>query len=169
MLELRVHNGEEFVTLEFEHSLLSLSKWESIHKKSFLSNEGLKPTEQIDYYQCMLVTPGVDREIVTTLSPEDYDTLWSYINTPQSASSVPRDESQSGTREIQTSELLYTWMVLLEIPFHPTETWHLSRASMLIEMVSYKKTPPKKKSTMDRLSDIMKTNNANKEALQTRG
>lgn len=169
MLELRVHNGEEFVTLEFEHSLLSLSKWESIHKKSFLSSPGLKPTDQLDYYRCMLVTPGVDRSIVNTLSPEQYDELWSYINTPQTASSVPKDESQSGPKEVQTSELIYTMLTLLEIPFIPTETWHLSRTSMLIEMVSYKKTPPKKKSTMDRLSDIMKTNAANKEALSTRG
>lgn len=169
MLELRVHSGEEFVTLEFEHSLLSLSKWESIHKVSFLSNQGLKPSDQLDYYKCMLVTPGVDRELVNTLTPAQYDELWSYINTPQTASSVPKDESQAGPREVQTSELIYTMLTLLEIPFVPTETWHLSRTSMLIEMVSFKKTPPKKKSTMDRMADIMKTNNANKERLQTRG
>lgn len=168
MLELRVHNGEEFVTLEFEHSLLSLSKWESIYKKAFLSNEGKKPTEQIDYYRCMLLTPGVDKDIVNTLSPEQYDELWTYVNTPQTASSVPKDESQSGPSEIQTSELLYTWLTLLEIDWS-CETWHLSRLSMLIEMVSYKKSPPKKKSKFDQLSDIMRINAANKEKLQTRG
>lgn len=169
MLELKVHDGEEYVTLQFEHSLLSLSKWESKHKKPFLSRGGISPGQQTDYFRDMLVTPGVDPDLVYRLDPEKLEELWTYINTPQTASSVPRDENQKGPSEVQTSELIYTWLVLLEIPFHPVETWHISRVTMLVEMVTLKKTPPKKKSKMDQLADIMATNNKNKQTLNTRG
>lgn len=166
MLELQVHDGEKLVTLQFEHSLLSISKWESVHRKPFLSRTGLSPNEQLDYYRCMLLTPGVNPDVVYRFKPEQQEELWHYINTPQTATSPPRDENQKGKGSTsQTSEELYAILTGLEIDWR-CETWHVSRMSALIETVSNLKSPPPKKSKMDNMADILRIRKQNQELMQ---
>src|SRR6478736_2503472 len=90
MLELEVENEGKIVKLQFEHSLRSLSKWESKHKVAFMAGREKGPSEMLDYYQCMLLSPE-NPEMVYLLDPKQMDTLTEYINESQSASSVPQD------------------------------------------------------------------------------
>jgi hypothetical protein len=169
VLELKVYDGESEVVLQFEHSLLSLSKWESKHKKPFLATPVKKHEEMIDYFQDMLLSP-VSPEIVYRLDPEQLDQLSNYINEVRTASTVPKDaEPRLGVVETVTSELIYFWLVVLEIPFHPVETWHLSRATMLIEITNFKKQPPKKRDPKEVLRDWATMNRQNKERFGTKG
>lgn len=169
MLELKVIDGEHEVVLEFEHSLLSLSKWESKHKKPFLASTAKKHEEMIDYFGDMLVTPGVSPTLVYRLPPEQLDALTDYINESRTASSVPKDNDSKGVVEIVTSELIYYWLVALEIPFHPVETWHLTRTMMLIQITNFKKQPPKKRNPRELLNDWASLNQRNKERFGTTG
>lgn len=147
MLELSVFDGKKNVVLEFEHSLLSLSKWEQRHRKPFLSKEPKLHTEMIDYYQDMLLTPRVDRSIILRLAPENLDALSKYINEYPGASSVPRDpdEQPPVNEQITTNELIYSWLTMLRIPFQPTETWHVNRIMMLIGITNFLQTPEDKR------------------------
>lgn len=146
MLELTVIDGDTEVVLSFEHSLLSLSKWESKYKIAFSTSRQKPHSEMLDYYQFMLTVPGVDPNLVYRLSPEQMDNLTNYINESRTASSVPKDTSPAkGSTETVTSELIYYWMMGLKIPFNPAETWHLSRLMMLIQIASFKQQPEDKK------------------------
>lgn len=168
MLELKVIDGEHEVVLQFEHSLLSLSKWEEKHKKPFLASASKKHEEMIEYFQDMLLTPGVDPNLVYRLSPKQLDSLTDYINESRTASSVPEDKG-NGVVEIVTSELMYYWLVALEIPFHPVETWHISRLTMLVKITSFKKQPPKKRNPKELYNDWREMDRRNKERFGTTG
>ena len=75
MLQITIPSGEmwdevneKFVytkaqTLTLEHSLVSLSKWESKWHKPFLSKEPKSQTETIDYIKCMTLTQNVDPNV----------------------------------------------------------------------------------------------------------
>lgn len=143
--ELKVHDGDRDVVLQFEHSLLSLSKWESKHKKAFLSKDDKLHTEMIDYFQDMLLEG--DRDLVMRLSPEQLDSLTIYINDSQTASFIPPDpDPKPVNTQTITSELIYYWLVALRIPFIPTEGWHINRIMMLVAITNHMQTPPDKKS-----------------------
>lgn len=168
MLEQKVQIDDREVVLQFEHSLLSLSKWEAKHKKAFLSSAQKLPTEMIDYFQDMLITPEVDRDLVYVLSPEQLDEIANYINDSQTASSVPK-EDKKGIDEVVTSELIYYWLVGLQIPFHPVETWHLNRLMMLVQITNYKQQPQKKRSDKVIGADWAAINEKRKKMFNTRG
>lgn len=141
MLELKVVQNDKSINLKFEHSLLSIAKWESKSRKAFLGPALKTATEMIEYYEEMLVSPA-DRKLVYLLEPQQLEDLTKYINEPRTASSVP-DSKSSPNQEIVTSELIYYWMVGLRIPFD-AEKWHLSRLLMLIRITQFKQSPPEK-------------------------
>jgi len=167
MLELEVENEGKIVKLQFEHSLRSLSKWESKHKVAFMAGREKGPSEMLDYYQCMLLSPE-NPEMVYLLDPKQMDTLTEYINESQSASSVPQDGPPQYNAEITTSELIYFWMVALKINWE-AQDWHLSRLMMLIQITSYKQQPPKKRNPREVLSDMRRENERRKKLLNTSG
>lgn len=156
MLELTTTdlNGQEIV-LQFEHSLLSLSKWESRSKKAFYATAKKLPTEMIDYYGDMLLTPGVNPNIVYGLEPEQLETLGDYVNEQRTASSVPAQPPQP-VKEVMTTELVYYWLASLEIPFHPVESWHFSRLMMLVQITSFKKSQAQGGKKQPNTQDIAK-------------
>lgn len=169
MLELKANSGGQEVVLQFEHSLLSLSKWEEKHCKPWSVSE--KTAEElIDYFQDMLVTPGANPDLVYALSPENLSDLAKYINSSRTASSVPPSTSKKGgPKEIVTSELIYFWMSALKIPFHPAETWHLSRLMMLVQIADFKQQPPQKRAGVDAVADWREMNARNKAKLGSKG
>lgn len=144
MLEFDVHDGEKFVTVQFEHSLLALSKWESKHKKPFLGKTPPTAEELVDYYGCMIITPGVPEIAAYGLSPEQMGELGEYISDSKTASSVREVANAGGVQEPVTSELIYYWLVAMQIDFS-VESWHLSRLMMLVRITSFKNNPDKKK------------------------
>jgi len=162
VLELKVRDEGTTVVLQFEHSLLSLSKWEEKNKKAFLATPKKQSVEMIDYYQEMLLTP-VDPSIVFKLSPEQLEQLSNYINESRTASSVPKVKGK-GSSEIVTSELIYSWMTMLKINW-AAESWHLSRLMVLIEITNYKMQPEKKMSKSEALADWNQINQSNMKKL----
>lgn len=157
MLELTVYDSDREVVLKFEHSLLSLSKWESRTKKPFMTREQKSPEEYIEYFQDMLVSPEGQPDLVYLLGPKELESIRDYINESRTASSVPEQKAEYNPETI-TSELVYYWLVGLRIPFHPVETWHLSRLMMLIQITSFKQAPPKKQKSADVMKDWARIN-----------
>lgn len=168
MLELKIMQNDKLVTLKFEHSLLSVSKWESKYGKAFLAPTAKTPTEMVEYFEEMLVTPG-NKELVYLLEPSQLEEITSYINESRTASSIPEIPSASRfNAEIVTSELIYYWMVGLKIPFE-AEKWHLSRLMMLIRITNFKNEPVKKQNAATKMAEWRKQNEERKAKLGTKG
>lgn len=137
--------------LKLEHSLISLSEWESKWKRPYLVQPVLteeanrkSPEEEMDYIRCMTMNHNpVDPSVYKALSAEELNKIRTYINDTMSATTVKERPGQPPNREIVTSEVIYAWMTILRIPFRPAETWHLNRLMKLIEVVSSKQEPPK--------------------------
>jgi len=171
--ELWDETNQEFVyvkrqTLQLEHSLVSISKWESRWRKRFFSKEEKTNEETLDYIRCMTVTPNVRSEVYRCLTAIDIQRINAYIEAKLTATSVPQQNVKGGGREPVTSELIYYWMVSLGIPFE-CQKWHLSRLLALIEICNYKNTPPKKRSRREILSQNAALNAARRQKLNTKG
>lgn len=132
-------------TIRLEHSLISISKWESKYKKSFLSNEDkLSNEEFLDYIKCMTIGTVPD-EVYDAMRESDFKVIASYMNDPMTATTVRTDPKRPGGRkQIITSELIYYWMTACNIPFE-CEKWHINRLMMLITVCSEKNKPAKKR------------------------
>lgn len=154
--------------LQLEHSLISLSKWESKWKKPYLSNTEKTPEEAIDYIRCMTLNSGVDPECYQYLSPETIKEIEKYINDPMTATTFSKDKFGQKSREIITSEVIYYWMVAQNIPFE-CQKWHLKRLLTLINICSIKNQPPKKMSSKEVMSRNSALNAARRQAMNTRG
>lgn len=165
--------NEEFVpateqVLELEHSLLSISKWESKWCKVFLSKQDKNYEETLDYIKCMTVTENVDPKVYDSLTRENFEQINSYIESPMTATFFRKEEGGKPSRELVTNELIYYWMITLNIPFE-CETWHLNRLLTLIKVCNVKNQPPKKRSAKDIGRDYAAINAARKKRLNTRG
>lgn len=179
MLELIVPGREffdeeknEFITtkathLTLEHSLISLSKWESKWEKPFLSSE--KTTlETIDYIRCMTLTQNVDPIIYSSLTDDNVKDVIAYIEAKMTATTITNREGRGPKGEIITAEIIYYWMVTLNIPFE-CQKWHLNRLLTLIEVCSIKNQPPKKMSRNELLRNNRELNAARRARHKTRG
>lgn len=148
--ELYNEETNEFIYVKpqkivMEHSLLSVSKWESRWKKPFLSKEQKANNEMLDYIRCMTITPKVDYLTYANLTREQIKAINDYINDTATATTISglhRNSVNSG-RAI-TSELIYYWMTALNIPFE-CEKWHLNRLLTLIRIANIENNPKKQK------------------------
>jgi hypothetical protein len=153
MLELTIPAGEQWdesrqmfvttkeTTLHLEHSLLSLSKWESKWCKPYLSNKGLTFEESVDYVRCMTIDKNVDPNVYSTLTPAMFKQINDYIAAPMSATYFKKPEGR-GSSEKVVAELIYYWMISCEIPFE-CQKWHLNRLLALIQVCQRKNNPKK--------------------------
>ena len=155
-------------TLQLEHSLVSLSKWESKWCKVFLSKETKTSEETIDYIKCMTVTPNVRPEVYGRLTKANIAEIEAYIAAPMTATYFPKDRSGRSNSEQVTSELIYYWMIALNIPCE-CQNWHLNRLLTLIKVCNIKNKPPKKMSKKDILSRNARLNAARRQQLNTKG
>lgn len=152
-------------TLKLEHSLLSISKWESKWCKPFLGNSNKKTnTEVLDYVRCMTLNK-VPNEVYTALTQKNLEQISEYINWPMTATTI--NDSTPGGRQIVTSELIYYWMISCQIPFE-CEKWHLNRLLTLIRVCNAKNNP-KKMSRQEIFNQNRQLNAARRRALHTRG
>ena len=153
--------------LQLEHSLVSLSKWESKWHKPFLSKNDKSGEEMLDYIRCMTITQNVPDEVYFALDTNELMKINDYLNDSMTATTITKQQGKS-RGEIITSEIIYYWMISLQIPFE-CEKWNLNRLLTLIEVCNIKNSPGKKMSK----SEIMKRNRtlnaARKQQMHTRG
>lgn len=165
--------NNEFVTtkeqtLKLEHSLVSISKWESKWCKPFISNDKKTVEETIDYIKCMTINKNVDPNVYRCLTAEQINKINEYISAPMTATWFTDKENKKTNREQITSELIYYWMVALQIPSE-YEKWHLNRLLTLIRVCNIKNQPPKKMSKRDTLSRNAALNAARRKQMNSRG
>ena len=156
-------------TLQLEHSLVSLSKWESKWCKPFLSDKGLTNEETIDYIRCMTLTQSVPPDTYSRLTPEHINQVIEYINAPMTATTInERQEHGRINREIVTAELIYYWMIALNINFE-CRKWHLNQLLTLIKVCNIKNSPPKKMGKGEIMRRNAALNAARRQKLNTKG
>lgn len=154
--------------LQLEHSLVSLSKWESKWCKPFLSKDNMTYEETIDYIKCMTLTQNVDPTVYEHLTQQNIDDVVQYINAPMTATTFSKDENRKINNEIVTAELIYYWMIASQIPFE-CQKWHINRLITLIRVCSIKNQPPKKRSKRDIMQSNAALNAARRAKMHSRG
>ena len=155
-------------TLQLEHSLISLSKWESKWCKSFLSNPDKNLEETIDYIRCMTLNSNVDPNVYLFLTNENIKEINDYIAAPMTATYFSEDKTGRKNNEIITSELIYYWMIAQNIPVD-FQKWHLNRLLTLIRVCNIKNYPPKKHSKRELMSRNAALNAARRKQFNTKG
>lgn len=180
MLEITIRSEEqwdeakeEFIpsvekTIRLEHSLVSLSKWESKWCKAFLGKQEKTYEETIDYVKCMTITQNVDPNIYNHLSAENFEAINKYIEAPMTAAYFFENPNAPKSRETIVAELIYYWMIVYNIPAQ-YEKWHLNRLLSLIKMCEMKSSPGTKMSAKDIASRNAALNAARKKRLGTKG
>lgn len=159
-------------TLRLEHSLIAISKWESKYHVPFLK-EGDKTDEQLEYYfKCMTINTGVDPNVYKALSIEQQKEIIEYIHDPMTATwfgdvKAP-GKGRDRNKDTITSELIYYWMVALQIPSE-YEKWHLNRLLTLIQVCNSYNQPPKKMSKGEIIRNNDAINAARRAAMHTKG
>ena len=159
-------------TLNLEHSLIAISKWESKYHIPFL-REDEKTPEQLEYYiQCMTINQNVDPNVYKAITYTQQQEILDYIKDPMTATWFGDDNKPGRGRkkapEVITSELIYYWMVALQIPSE-YEKWHLNRFLTLIQVCNSYNQPPKKMSKSDIIRNNDALNAARRAAMRTRG
>lgn len=160
-----LHSKEQELTLE--HSLVSLSKWESKWGKPFLTNNNKTLEESADYIRCMTLTQNVNDDLYKFITAENIKQVGQYIEAEMTAT-VFTKEQHSINREIITAEVIYYWMISHNIPFE-CQKWHLNRLLTLINVCNIKNKPAKKMSRKETLSRNASLNSQRKQSLNTRG
>lgn len=156
-------------TLKLEHSLISISKWESKWLKPFLKKESKSKEELLDYIKCMITNPVQDVDVVRYLSNNELNKIIEYIDSPMTATIVTffDNNKPKNKEETITSELIYYWMITAGIPFE-CEKWHINRLFALLKICSAKNAP-KKKMTKDMAQSQAALNAKRRANLKSRG
>lgn len=186
MLTLIIHGDEiwdeesqlfiypEVATLELEHSLVSLSKWESKFEKPFLGSNEKTTEEVLGYIEIMTLTPNVPSEVFRNLQQSELTKVNDYIQAKMTATTFTTTgitpQGTAKPKELITSEIIYYWMNKLQIPVE-FQHWHLNRLFTLIEVHNRKDNPPKKTGAMkrDALAERAKINAERRAQMQAGG
>lgn len=138
---------EDEVEIEIEHSLWTISKWEEDYCKPFLTD---KTTEEdlLSYIPYMDVKGNMGSNSVIferiKNDPESLRLITEYINAPHTATTFSKKTKDNGRgkKEILTAEVIYYYMIAMEIPFE-CEHWHLNKLMTLIHVCGIKNDPKK--------------------------
>ena len=155
-------------TLQLEHSLVSLSKWESKWCKPFLKKEEKTLEETLDYIRCMTITQNVDPDVYNYLTPSNITAINEYIDAPMTATTFTQQPKSGNNNEITTSELIYYWMISFNIPME-CQKWHLNRLLTLIRVCDVKNAPPKKMSKNQTINRYAELNAARRKQFNSKG
>jgi len=163
---------EEFIatkeqSLTLEHSLVSISKWESKWCKPFLGKNERTVEETIDYIRCMTITQNVPKDVYNNITTDNINSIGKYIDSPMTATWF-RKERGLTSNEIITSEIIYNWMIIYTIPFE-CQKWHLNRLLTLIRVCDKKNAPNKKMSNSEIMANNTKLNNERRERYNSKG
>lgn len=171
-------NNREFIytkpfdgyTIELEHSLYAISKWEEKWCIPYLGTKKKTEAQLLDYIKCMTMTKNVPDEVYENLTEDNFLEIEKYMNTKHSACKVQsrKKEGQSSYRGSMASEEIYCSMVLAEIPFE-CQYWNIDRLINLLDSVGAKNNPPKKMSQKELMARNTRLNAARKAKHHTRG
>lgn len=173
-IDLFDEDTQEFTTkesfsLELEHSLVSLSKWESKFEKPFLDTKEKTEEESLYYIKCMILTPEYPPNVFDRFTPDNFQEINQYIEAKMTATTFQENNRRSTpAREIITSELVYYWMVTFNVPME-CQYWHLNRLFTLLKVFSLKNSKPEKVSRRELLARNRELNAKRKAELGTTG
>jgi hypothetical protein len=156
------------ITLELEHSLVSLSKWESKHEIPFLGRDKKSTEQVVDYIRCMSLISNVPEEVYANLSEQNFTEINEYIDAKMTATWFNEAPGAPKSREVITAELIYYWMTVFDIPFE-CQYWHLNRLFTLIRVCNVKSAKPTKMSRSELAARNRELNDQRKAQLGTRG
>lgn len=167
---------EEFVepkstTIQLEHSLVSLSKWEAKWNKPFLSKDIRTTEETLDYIRCMTITQNVDPSIYRMLTDEQIKEVNEYIEAPMTATWFSEREKRKGGKGAQkqvTNELIYSWMFSFNVPME-CQKWHLNRLLTLLKVCELENKQPEQMGRKNVLKQNASVNAMRRKRLNTRG
>lgn len=180
MLRITIQLSEDFdeasgefltskgVELCLEHSLVSLSKWESKWEKPFLSFDEKTDEQAADYIKMMILGEIPPEETLKRLSVRNIEVIRDYIEAKMTATWFSEKQEAKARREVVTAELIYYWMISLGIPFE-CQTWHLNRLLTLIKVVNIKNSPKQKINQAEAAASQRELNELRKRELGTRG
>lgn len=154
--------------LQLEHSLVSVSKWESIHEIAFLAPKEKTPEQNASYIECMLLTKNPPENFLGQLSKKNFEEIQIYIDSKMTATYFSELTPETRRQETITSELIYYWMTTFQIPFE-CELWHLNRLFTLIRICGLKQQKPKKMSRAAMAQRNRELNAKRKAELGTKG
>lgn len=156
--------GERGIDVELEHSLAALAKWESFWERPFLGKEPFTDEQTTSYVKMMVLDGELSPEVFAKLFAQHGETINAYIQAKMTATTIREPAKKGGAQEIITAELIYHWMISMQIPME-CQYWHLNRLLMLIRVISVKNSPKKKMTMKDRRL----LNEQNRAKLGTRG
>lgn len=156
--------------LRLEHSLLSISKWESKWHKPYLDTTTYEKTNEmnLDYIKCMTITQNVSDMVYSCLTPENINEIAEYISNPMTATWFSDESNSRTSSEVVTSELIYYWMTASGVPFS-CEKWHINRLLTLIKICSIKNGKPRKMSQKETAARYKALNTARRAKLGSKG
>lgn len=155
-------------TLQLEHSLISISKWESKWRVPFLHTNPMTSEQLRNYARCMTISTNVDPLVYQCLTPAQIASIQKYIDDPMTATTITERKSAPKSRSIVTSEVLYYQMITLGIPFE-CEKWHLNRLLMLIRVCAANSETPKKMSKTELANRNRALNAARRKKFNSKG
>lgn len=162
MLQIADNDGKLYT---MEHSLYSMSLWESNYSKSFLdSPEHTVP--ELDYYmQCMSQSGFIP---LNNLSFETGTAIMKYITTERTATRFTNQDESTPASTYMSTELIYGIMTLHNIPWE-AQYWHFSRLQTLLRVMANLKTEKKKKAPSEVLKSQSKLNEERRKMLGSKG
>lgn len=163
-----IYSHSKEVTLTLEHSLVSLSKWESKWKTPFLSKSEMTREETIDYIRCMTITQNVDPNVYKGIDDSIIRKVNDYIKDPMTATWFAKEENKKHQSQIITAERIYYWMIALQIP-PEYRKWHLNQLLTLIRVCELESRPKKKIPRAENLAQYKALNAKRRNALRSKG
>lgn len=139
----------EKVRVKLEHSLFTVSKWESFWEEVFLSNKEKTQKQTLSYVEMMVLNEELPPGVFHRLIENHLEEIKRYIEAPMTGLKVVNDPNAPPSREIVSSELIYYWMISMNIPVQ-FEHWHLNRLMNLIQVFNRKNSPKKKMTQKER-------------------
>lgn len=134
--EIFVRPNDEVLNLE--HSLVSLSKWESRYEKPFLSDAEKTDDEIRGYVNAMSLTGDISPEVLYRLTNENFQAIYEYINAKMTATWFRETTQPRGyNHEVVTAEIIYHWIVALSIDWQ-VQNWHLNQLITLVKTINEK-------------------------------
>lgn len=154
-------------TFQLEHSLVSLSKWESKWRKPFLSTGDKSQEETLDYIRCMTITQNVDPNVYIGLTKANIKQVNEYIEAPMTATIFSKINKKPN-KEVITAEILYYWMIAMNIPFE-CQKWHLNRLLTLVNVCNIKNQPAKKMNKKEAMQRNAALNAQRRKEMKSKG